>query len=125
MSSPSIKHAQISWNDTGTPVADQFDDVYFSNADGLAETRYVFLAQNQLPTRWETHSSPRFVIAETGFGTGLNFLATWHAFAQFRQAQPDATVTQLHFISFEKYPLTVEDLDRAHQAWPELAPYAE
>ncbi|WBA14148.1 bifunctional tRNA (5-methylaminomethyl-2-thiouridine)(34)-methyltransferase MnmD/FAD-dependent 5-carboxymethylaminomethyl-2-thiouridine(34) oxidoreductase MnmC [Salinivibrio proteolyticus] len=125
MSSPSIKHAQISWNDTGTPVADQFDDVYFSNADGLAETRYVFLAQNQLPTRWETHSSPRFVIAETGFGTGLNFLATWHAFAQFRQAQPDAAVTQLHFISFEKYPLTVEDLDRAHQAWPELVPYAE
>ncbi|WBA08031.1 bifunctional tRNA (5-methylaminomethyl-2-thiouridine)(34)-methyltransferase MnmD/FAD-dependent 5-carboxymethylaminomethyl-2-thiouridine(34) oxidoreductase MnmC [Salinivibrio kushneri] len=125
MSTPSIDHAKISWNDTGTPVADQFDDVYFSNHDGLAETRYVFIEQNQLPARWQRATSPRFVVAETGFGTGLNFLATWAAFEQFRQAHPDAPVTQLHFISFEKYPLTVEDLARAHQAWPELANYAE
>ncbi|SIN76363.1 bifunctional tRNA (5-methylaminomethyl-2-thiouridine)(34)-methyltransferase MnmD/FAD-dependent 5-carboxymethylaminomethyl-2-thiouridine(34) oxidoreductase MnmC [Salinivibrio sp. ES.052] len=125
MSTPSIDHAKISWNDTGTPVADQFDDVYFSNHDGLAETRYVFLEQNQLPARWQIATSPRFVIAETGFGTGLNFLATWAAFDKFRQDHPNAPVTQLHFISFEKYPLTVEDLTRAHQAWPELAPYAE
>lgn len=125
MSTPSIDHAKISWNDTGTPVADQFDDVYFSNHDGLAETRYVFLGQNQLPERWHTATQSRFVIAETGFGTGLNFLATWHAFDQFRHANLDSTVTHLHFISFEKYPLTVEDLARAHQAWPELANYAE
>ena len=57
VSTPSIDHAKISWNDTGTPVADQFDDVYFSNHDGLAETRYVFLAQNQLPERWHTASA--------------------------------------------------------------------
>ncbi|OOE75032.1 bifunctional tRNA (5-methylaminomethyl-2-thiouridine)(34)-methyltransferase MnmD/FAD-dependent 5-carboxymethylaminomethyl-2-thiouridine(34) oxidoreductase MnmC [Salinivibrio sp. ML290] len=125
MSTPSIDHAKISWNDTGTPVAKQFDDVYFSNHDGLAETRYVFIEQNQLPARWQTATSSRFVIAETGFGTGLNFLATWAAFEQFRQIHPNAPVTQLHFISFEKYPLTVEDLARAHQAWPELASYAE
>ncbi|MEA7614564.1 intracellular growth attenuator family protein, partial [Salmonella enterica subsp. enterica serovar Anatum] len=30
-----------------------------------------------------------------------------------------------HFISFEKFPLTRDDLALAHQHWPELAPWAE
>ncbi|CAH0526576.1 bifunctional tRNA (5-methylaminomethyl-2-thiouridine)(34)-methyltransferase MnmD/FAD-dependent 5-carboxymethylaminomethyl-2-thiouridine(34) oxidoreductase MnmC [Vibrio hippocampi] len=120
-----ISNAQLEWNDSGTPVSDQFDDVYFSNSNGLEETRYVFLQQNQLPQRWQDFSQRRFVIAETGFGTGLNFLAAWHWFEQFRQQNPDAPLTQLHFISFEKYPLSIKDLEKAHQAWPELAHYAQ
>ncbi|NNN82719.1 bifunctional tRNA (5-methylaminomethyl-2-thiouridine)(34)-methyltransferase MnmD/FAD-dependent 5-carboxymethylaminomethyl-2-thiouridine(34) oxidoreductase MnmC [Vibrio sp. A8-1] len=121
----SITHAQLAWNDAGTPVSDQFDDVYFSNANGLEETRYVFLNQNHLPQRWREYDQRHFVIAETGFGTGLNFLATWQCFDQFRQQNPDATIKTLHFISFEKYPLNKSDLIKAHQAWPELAHYAE
>lgn len=39
----SIKNAELGWNESGTPVSDQFDDVYFSNVNGLEETRYVFL----------------------------------------------------------------------------------
>ncbi|WP_040890033.1 bifunctional tRNA (5-methylaminomethyl-2-thiouridine)(34)-methyltransferase MnmD/FAD-dependent 5-carboxymethylaminomethyl-2-thiouridine(34) oxidoreductase MnmC [Vibrio ezurae] len=121
---PKIKHAQLDWNDSGTPVSEQFDDVYFSNNDGLAETRYVFLTQNQLPVRWPTFNQSRFVIAETGFGTGLNFLAVWKEFELFRAQYPQAPLTQLHFISFEKYPVTLSDLQQAHKAWPELANYA-
>ncbi|MGG5837295.1 bifunctional tRNA (5-methylaminomethyl-2-thiouridine)(34)-methyltransferase MnmD/FAD-dependent 5-carboxymethylaminomethyl-2-thiouridine(34) oxidoreductase MnmC, partial [Huaxiibacter chinensis] len=71
-----------------------------------------------------THSRDIFVVAESGFGTGLNFLTLWQAFDQFRAAHPDATLKRLHFISFEKFPLTVEDLTLAHQHWPELAPWA-
>ncbi|MPW35414.1 bifunctional tRNA (5-methylaminomethyl-2-thiouridine)(34)-methyltransferase MnmD/FAD-dependent 5-carboxymethylaminomethyl-2-thiouridine(34) oxidoreductase MnmC [Vibrio sp. B1Z05] len=121
---PKIKHAQLDWNDAGTPVSEQFDDVYFSNNDGLAETRYVFLTQNQLPVRWPTFNQSRFVIAETGFGTGLNFLAVWKEFELFRAQYPQAPLTQLHFISFEKYPVTLNDLQQAHKAWPELEKYA-
>lgn len=120
----SITHAHLDWNESGTPVSDQFDDVYFSNVNGLDETRYVFLTQNQLPTRWEHYQHPRFVVAETGFGTGLNFLALWQWFEAFRQNNPEAPLQSLHFISFEKYPLTKDDLIKAHQAWPELAEYA-
>ncbi len=72
-----LQNAKLSWNDAGTPVSDSFGDVYFSNDNGLQETRYVFLNQNNLPERWQTHDRDLFVIAETGFGTGLNFLATW------------------------------------------------
>lgn len=120
-----ITHAQLDWNDVGTPVSDQFDDVYFSNVNGLEETRYVFLHQNQLPQRWHDSNEQRFVIGETGFGTGLNFLAVWHCFDLFRQQHPDAPLQALHFISFEKYPLNKSDLIKSHQAWPELAHYAE
>lgn len=121
----SITHAQLDWNESGTPVSDQFDDVYFSNVNGLEETRYVFLKQNRLPERWSELDQRRFVIAETGFGTGLNFLAVWQWFEQFREQNPDASLKELHFISFEKYPLSKQDLVKAHQSWPELAKYAE
>ena len=121
----SIKNAQLGWNEAGTPVSDQFDDVYFSNVNGLEETRYVFLKKNHLPERWQEFDQRRFVIGETGFGTGLNFLAVWQWFNEFRRENPDATLKELHFVSFEKYPLSRADLKKAHQAWPELAEYAE
>ncbi|MFG0772680.1 bifunctional tRNA (5-methylaminomethyl-2-thiouridine)(34)-methyltransferase MnmD/FAD-dependent 5-carboxymethylaminomethyl-2-thiouridine(34) oxidoreductase MnmC [Vibrio plantisponsor] len=121
----SITNAQLGWNDAGTPVSDQFDDVYFSNVNGLEETRYVFLTQNNLPQRWQDYDQKRFVIAETGFGTGLNFLAVWHWFEKFRQQNPEAILQSLHFISFEKFPLSKADLIKAHESWPELAEYAQ
>ena len=120
-----IEHAKLDWNDQGTPVSREFDDVYFSNQNGLEETQYVFLGGNNLPARFATHSRALFVAAETGFGTGLNFLTLWHAFDRFHQAQPQATLQRLHFISMEKFPLTQQDLAAAHRRWPALAPYAE
>ncbi|MEL5296832.1 bifunctional tRNA (5-methylaminomethyl-2-thiouridine)(34)-methyltransferase MnmD/FAD-dependent 5-carboxymethylaminomethyl-2-thiouridine(34) oxidoreductase MnmC [Serratia nevei] len=120
-----IQTATLTWNEQGTPVSKQFDDVYFSNQDGLEETRYVFLHGNRLPQRFATHPRPLLVVAETGFGTGLNFLTLWQAFAGFRQAEPNAALQRLHFISFEKFPLQQADLAAAHARWPELAPYAD
>ena len=125
LSNKRIEHAILDWNESGTPVSNDFDDVYFSNANGLEETRYVFLKQNGLPERWETFNRRRFVVAETGFGTGLNFLAVWQWFKAFRQANPNAQTKELHFISFEKFPVTRADLIKAHQSWPELADLAE
>ncbi|MHA6612421.1 bifunctional tRNA (5-methylaminomethyl-2-thiouridine)(34)-methyltransferase MnmD/FAD-dependent 5-carboxymethylaminomethyl-2-thiouridine(34) oxidoreductase MnmC [Photobacterium damselae] len=120
-----IENAVLDWNELGTPVSNDFDDVYFSNANGLEETRYVFLQQNGLPDRWDDFSRRRFVVAETGFGTGLNFLALWQQFKAFRAENPDATVKELHFISFEKFPVTLDDLKKAHLSWPELSDLAQ
>ncbi len=120
MKNSAICTATLSWNDQGTPVSAQFDDVYFSNQDGLEETRYVFLNGNHFPQRFSSHSRTNCVIAETGFGTGLNFLTLWQSFDAFRQQNPDAPLKRLHFISFEKYPLKTCDLRVAHQRWPEL-----
>jgi len=120
-----IQPANLEFNAEGTPVSRDFDDVYFSNDNGLEETRYVFLDGNHLSTRFPEHPRSLFVVAESGFGTGLNFLTLWQAFDQFRAAYPEATLQRLHFISFEKFPLTAHDLRLAHQRWPELAHWAE
>ncbi|NIG20499.1 bifunctional tRNA (5-methylaminomethyl-2-thiouridine)(34)-methyltransferase MnmD/FAD-dependent 5-carboxymethylaminomethyl-2-thiouridine(34) oxidoreductase MnmC [Pantoea sp. Al-1710] len=120
-----LEHAQLNWNDQGTPVSRAFDDVYFSNDNGLEETRYVFLNGNQIPLRFAQHSRDIFIVAESGFGTGLNFLTLWQAFDRFCSEHPDATLKRLHFISCEKFPLTQTDLVAAHAHWPELAHWAE
>lgn len=106
---------RINWRDDGAPVAQDHDDVYFSAQDGLAETRTVFLKGCGLPEAWSGRA--QFTVGETGFGTGLNFLALWHLWRTHRPA-PDA---QLTFVSFEGYPLRAEDARRALAAWPELA----
>ncbi|MBV4365609.1 bifunctional tRNA (5-methylaminomethyl-2-thiouridine)(34)-methyltransferase MnmD/FAD-dependent 5-carboxymethylaminomethyl-2-thiouridine(34) oxidoreductase MnmC [Erwinia phyllosphaerae] len=124
MNNAPIEHAKLSWNEQGTPVSRTFGDVYFSNENGLEETRYVFLGGNRLPERFAQHSRALFIAAETGFGTGLNFLTLWQTFDRFRAEQPQASLQRLHFISCEKYPLSKEDLASAQQRWPELADYA-
>ncbi|MBD1390280.1 bifunctional tRNA (5-methylaminomethyl-2-thiouridine)(34)-methyltransferase MnmD/FAD-dependent 5-carboxymethylaminomethyl-2-thiouridine(34) oxidoreductase MnmC [Neiella sp. HB171785] len=120
-----IHSANLHFNAHGTPVAEDFDDVYFSNDDGLAESQYVFLAANNLPSRWRAHSCNSFTIAETGFGTGLNFLASWQAFDDYLSQGSANGAQQLHFISFEKFPLTSADLAAAHHHFPNLAQYAK
>ncbi|BFU61196.1 bifunctional tRNA (5-methylaminomethyl-2-thiouridine)(34)-methyltransferase MnmD/FAD-dependent 5-carboxymethylaminomethyl-2-thiouridine(34) oxidoreductase MnmC [Rodentibacter abscessus] len=115
-----IHPAKIHFNEENTPVSDQFDDVYFSNQDGLAETDYVFLQGNQLWERWLTHRCEHFVIAETGFGTGLNFFAATQLFREFRQQHPNMPLKRLYFISFEKYPLPLTALQQAHRTYPQF-----
>ena len=120
-----IQPANLDFTSEGTPVSRDFDDVYFSMDNGLEETRYVFLRGNGLPERFVSHPRASFIVAESGFGTGLNFLTLWQAFDAFRTAHPAAALQRLHFISFEKFPLQADDLRKAHAHWPELAPWAE
>lgn len=112
--------AHVRFNEFNLPVSSEFDDIYFNNDNGLAESRYVFLQHNDLPARWQTHSDPVFRIAETGFGTGLNFLACWQAFNEHAPAP-----MRLHFVSFEKHPLTPVDMQRALNNFAELAALAQ
>ncbi|MGO2373742.1 MAG: bifunctional tRNA (5-methylaminomethyl-2-thiouridine)(34)-methyltransferase MnmD/FAD-dependent 5-carboxymethylaminomethyl-2-thiouridine(34) oxidoreductase MnmC [Pseudoalteromonas prydzensis] len=130
-----IKNAEIHFNNLGTPVADNFNDVYFSNDDGLSESDYVFYQQNNMPYRLQNHDQTHFVIAETGFGTGLNFLNTWQQFKNHltNRQHPNRevhnleqqNVKRLHFISFEKYPIKATELKKALQVWPTLAPLTD
>ena len=121
MSPHFITTACLDWNDQGTPVAAAFDDVYFSNDDGLAESRYVFIKQNDLVSRWLIHDRPLFVVAETGFGTSLNMLATWQAFNDYRRQHPQGNAQRLHLISVEKFPLSHANLSQTLAQWPELS----
>ena len=103
------------WNDNGVPASQRFNDVYFSQEDGLAESRHVFIEGNGLPERWHLHPDRTFCIFETGFGTGLNFLATWAQWLEMPDARPP-----LYYIAVDKYPLRPDDLRRALAQWPQL-----
>ena len=83
----------------------EYGDYYFSRENGLEETKYVFLGGNNLPQAWAGHS--RFAIAETGFGTGMNFLCAWELFD--KTAAPGQS---LHYIGVEKHPLDRDLLKR-------------
>ena len=107
--------AQVYWHGARTPVSRRFGDRYFSLTDGLAETRHVFLAGNDLPGRF----TPGFHVAELGFGCGLNMLAAWKCWL-------DAGVGgALQFTSFEAFPMQAADMQKALAAFSELSEVAQ
>ena len=77
----------------------------------LARAQRLFLAGNQLPARWAGRQ--RFVVLETGFGVGHNFLATWAAWRQDAQR-----CSQLHYLAITHQPPQRAALLQAHAASP-------
>ncbi|MEM7289878.1 MAG: tRNA (5-methylaminomethyl-2-thiouridine)(34)-methyltransferase MnmD, partial [Pseudomonadota bacterium] len=103
----------LEWRDGTLPVSTRFDDPYYSVEDGRAETSHVFIEGNHLPQRWQTMH--HCTVAELGFGTGLNFLET------VLQWQNHSTSgARLDFFSFERFPLTAQDMLKALSAWSNL-----
>ena len=111
---PPSSIANIEWRD-GQPYASEFQDVYFSTDNGLLETDYVFLQGNHLAERWLDSDLKTFNIAETGFGTGLNFLCAVNSWLSTAHEK-----ASLHFLSVEKYPLSLQDMKAALSLWPQL-----
>src|SRR4051812_14589443 len=88
------------------------------SAGGLAQAQHVFLQGSGLPEAWAGRSHWR--VLETGFGLGLNFLATWHAW----RSDP-ARPRLLHFVSIEAWPVGSDDLQRSVATYPALQPLAD
>ena len=99
----------------GVLRAIDFDDLYFDARDGLAESRYVFIKGTQLSDK--LCASSHLTIAETGFGTGLNFLAVLDLLSAFPHHQID-------YISYESKPLSSKIIAASHATFPSLAPYS-
>ena len=128
MNTHPIVPAELGWSPEGLPFSPRHGDVYHPLAGAAQQALHVFLGGNRLPQRWQGRE--RFVVLETGFGLGNNFLATWDAWR--RDAQRCDTLV---FISTELNPLRRDDLqhvprepewaDLARQleaAWPPLTP---
>jgi len=114
MSHPPLVPAEPAAAGDGTPYSALYDDIYHAAHGGLEQARHVFLAGNGLPARWM--DAECFVILETGFGLGLNFLATWQA---WRNSGENC---RLHFVSVEKHPFRRDDLAVLLAPYAELAP---
>ncbi|MDY7025803.1 MAG: bifunctional tRNA (5-methylaminomethyl-2-thiouridine)(34)-methyltransferase MnmD/FAD-dependent 5-carboxymethylaminomethyl-2-thiouridine(34) oxidoreductase MnmC [Pseudomonadota bacterium] len=115
-----IKPAKVSQH-LQSPFSTEFEDIYYHPEHGLEESDYVFVQGNQLPERFaQLPEHGHFVIGETGFGTGLNFLQVWRCF--LRYAPKTAKLT---FFSVEKHPLPASVIAQGQTHFPELkAPIA-
>ena len=109
-----IVPARLEFRD-GVPYSAAYGDIYHSADGGAGQARHVFLQGCGLPQAWAGRGC--FIVLETGFGTGLNFLTTWAAWRD-----DPARPARLHFLSAEKHPFRAEDLARLHAQWPEFAP---
>ncbi|WP_432798124.1 bifunctional tRNA (5-methylaminomethyl-2-thiouridine)(34)-methyltransferase MnmD/FAD-dependent 5-carboxymethylaminomethyl-2-thiouridine(34) oxidoreductase MnmC [Poriferisphaera sp. WC338] len=114
-----MEKAQLVWGDDGVLRSAVFDDVYFSIEGGMDETDYVFLKGNDLPGRFAGRD--RFVIAETGFGTGLNFVMTWRAWQKAQERGEVSRNAVLEYISFEKYPMSGVEIQEALDGFGDLS----
>ncbi len=112
-----VTPARLERTPDGVPYSPAFGDIYHSVDGGLAQARHVFLDGNDLDRRWAGREA--FTILETGFGLGLNFLATWDRL----RARPGGPA-RLHFISTERHPFAGTDLAEALAPFEELAPLA-
>jgi tRNA 5-methylaminomethyl-2-thiouridine biosynthesis bifunctional protein len=111
------------WRDDGMPQSALYGDVYFSSADGLAETRAVFLAGCDLPAAWRDRD--HFTVGELGFGTGLNIAALLDLWRREKQPSPKKVGQRLHVFSIEAHPITRDEAARALAVWPELGEAAQ
>lgn len=101
--------AKINWKDN------------FSNKTALSDARKIFIDSNQLIQRWQSMPpESTFIIAETSFGTGLNFLLTWSLWKQYASSS-----AKLHYISSTQHPFSREDLSLYLAYWPELKEYTD
>ena len=89
----------------------------------LNEARDVFIDGNRLVERWKAlprEQASGFVIAEIGFGHGLNFLLAWSLWKKYAPS-----TSKLHFISSECHPFSHNDLSTCLKFLPELEEQAE
>ena len=107
----------VQWLADGSPHSPRFNDRYRSRTGGVAQALTVFVSACGLPQRWRGRD--QFTVLETGFGLGLNFLATWAAWEADAQH-----CERLHFVSVEAYPVAAADILRNAQG-PELPNCAE
>jgi tRNA 5-methylaminomethyl-2-thiouridine biosynthesis bifunctional protein len=93
-----IEQAALAFDTHGAPMSERYGDVYASRDGALGQARHVFLGGTACAERWRGRR--QFVILETGFGLGVNFLAAWQAWSD-DAARPST----LHFVSIERHPL--------------------
>ena len=75
----------------------KFDDIYFNTYEPLAECEYAY------SSALDGVNKSTIVVAEAGFGVGLNFFCT---IAKFKSLNKKS----LHYIAVEKYPFSKDEL---------------
>lgn len=111
MSSLQLQPAQWEGSDDGRIFATGFGDVYATRSGAWGQASAVFIEGCELKQRWREGENVRLI--ETGFGLGVNFLATWAALQIYQQKEANGKRARLDYVSIEKHPFTRDDLRAA------------
>ncbi len=120
-----MQYTNLIWRN-GQPYSEMFDDIYYSSNEnesisGESEFNHVFFKNNGLPERWD--SADDFVVAELGFGSGLNCLLTIREWLKhLDKCEQDKC---LHYIALEKYPLSPDAIEELISKYPDLKEYCD
>ncbi|CAG9470773.1 bifunctional tRNA (5-methylaminomethyl-2-thiouridine)(34)-methyltransferase MnmD/FAD-dependent 5-carboxymethylaminomethyl-2-thiouridine(34) oxidoreductase MnmC [Campylobacter upsaliensis] len=98
-----MKKARVIFKDN-TPYSLDFEDFYFNSQEGVEESRFVYTEAFE----WEECES--FIIAETGFGIGLNFFLTLQNFLKTKKRPK-----RLFYVSVESFYLEPSFLREAYK----------
>ncbi|HEC1545372.1 TPA: bifunctional tRNA (5-methylaminomethyl-2-thiouridine)(34)-methyltransferase MnmD/FAD-dependent 5-carboxymethylaminomethyl-2-thiouridine(34) oxidoreductase MnmC [Campylobacter upsaliensis] len=98
-----MKKARVIFKDN-TPYSLDFEDFYFNSQEGVEESRFVYTEAFE----WEECES--FIIAETGFGIGLNFFLTLQNFLKTKKRPK-----RLFYVSVEGFYLEPSFLREAYK----------
>lgn len=106
----------------GSPFSTTFNDIYFDTKEGCRQSEQVFIKSNDLANRLP-EVKEEFTIAETGFGTGLNFLLTLALYQSLfdERVENNNKTPTLNYITVEKYPLTKDQIEQSLSMWPMLS----
>jgi tRNA 5-methylaminomethyl-2-thiouridine biosynthesis bifunctional protein len=123
VSSTPLKNTNnIGYQNDGSPFSYRFNDIYFDTQSGYQQSKEIFIDGNNI-IHCFLKENDTITIAETGFGTGLNFLLTLQAYEEARTLSKK-TLPTLHFISVEKYPLSKKQLAQSLAILPQLNRYS-
>ena len=102
--------------ENGNLISKKYKDIFFSNLNGFEESIFVFFKSINLEHHLEKNEN--IVIAETGFGTGLNLLSLMYLKNKIN------TKSCVQYISFENYPLEEKIVERAHKKFKNLSTFS-
>lgn len=98
----------------GVPYNESFDDVYFDANDPVGERNSIYVsAIDELLNRDFENKKDYIIIAESGFGFGLNFFAT----AKYALQK----ALKIHYLACEKEPISLQDLSEFYKNYSEFS----
>ncbi|MDG2077951.1 MAG: FAD-dependent 5-carboxymethylaminomethyl-2-thiouridine(34) oxidoreductase MnmC [Pseudomonadales bacterium] len=133
---PCTTSDQVSVDASGAVRSLRFDDIYFNPGQGAAEAQHVFIQGNQLEQRWlqalknnnrngnSSNATNHFIVGETGFGSGLNFLATVNGWVELHKHLPRSAQPRLYYYATEAFPLTLQAMKKVHAAYDPFPTYS-
>ena len=109
-----LKQSKVSISSDKGVFSELYQDIYFDKTNCIQESKHVYLDTNNLENKFKNTSN--YIIAELGFGTGLNFILSWDLWNKNHTQN-----SSLLYISYESAPISIEQIKNIHKLFKGLS----